>query len=62
MELCILMVAHGEPYITLVPFQAKYTFEEKESVMVFFIIIIDWACSITLGNTTCFVHIVGYFA
>lgn len=29
-ELCILMVAHGEPYITLVPFQAKYTFEEKE--------------------------------
>jgi hypothetical protein len=30
MELCILMVAHGEPYITLVPFQVKYTFEKKE--------------------------------
>jgi hypothetical protein len=27
------MVACGKPCITLVPFQAKYTFEEKESVM-----------------------------
>lgn len=33
MELCSLMVARGEPYITLVPFQAEYTFEEKESDM-----------------------------
>ena len=33
MKLCSLMVAHGEPYITLVPFQAEYTFEEKESDM-----------------------------
>jgi len=27
------MVAHGKPYITLVPFQAEYTFEEKKSDM-----------------------------
>jgi hypothetical protein len=25
------MVAHGEPYLTSARFQAKYTFEEKES-------------------------------
>jgi hypothetical protein len=27
------MVTNGESYTTLVPFQAKYTFEEKESDM-----------------------------
>jgi len=33
LELCVLIVTRGELCITLVPFQTKYAFEEKESDM-----------------------------